>query len=156
MLIDIRENVGHRVNRQDFNQTVSRKHFLSNQDIRNIKRSVLDSQIKRHENDAMSVSIIVQELQAEPYNPILIYKPQGIVMQEYPTLSEGSFVLGIQTNFQQELYRKHSSKILCIDATHSTNAYRFKLITCVVPDEFGQGNLVQIIIPLKNIYFKIH
>ena len=65
MLIDIRENVGR-------NQTVSRKHFLSNQDIRNIKRSVLDSQTKRHENDAMSVSIIVQELQAEPYNPILI------------------------------------------------------------------------------------
>ena len=31
---------------------VSRKHFLSKQDIHNVKRSVLDRLIKRHENDA--------------------------------------------------------------------------------------------------------
>ena len=61
--IDVRENVGNRVNRQDFDQSVSRKHFLSTQDIRNVKRSVLERQIKRHENDATSVDIFVQELQ---------------------------------------------------------------------------------------------
>lgn len=84
----------------------------------------------------MSVSILVQELQQEPFDPILIYKPQG---NESSTLSKDSFILAVQTEFQAELYRKFSSKILCIDATHSTNAYRFKLITCVVPDEFSQG-----------------
>ena len=56
---------------------VSRKHFMSKHDIRNVKRSVLDRQIKRHENDAMSVAILVHKLQNEPFNPILFYKPQG-------------------------------------------------------------------------------
>lgn len=142
---DVRENVGHRAKRQDFDQAVSRKHFLSNQDVRNVRRSVLDRQIKRHENDAMSVSILVRELQQEPFDPILIYKPQGMIVEEYPTLAKDSFVVAVQTEFQMELYRKYSSKILCIDATHSTNAYRFKLITCVVPDEFGQGTINLII-----------
>ena len=51
---DVRESVGHRSKRQDFDQAVSRKHFLTNQDVRNVRRSVLDRQIKRHENDATS------------------------------------------------------------------------------------------------------
>ena len=41
--------------------------------------------------------------------------------------------------FQQELFQKYGHKILCINATHGTNAYRFQLITCIVPDEFGKG-----------------
>ncbi len=97
----------------------------------------------------MSVNIIVQELEKEPHNSVLIYKPQGTVMQEYPAVQEESFVLAIQTEFQQELYRRHCNKILCIDATHKTNAYRFKLITCMVPDEFGQG-IVQKIYTLQG------
>lgn len=78
----------------------------------------------------------------EPYNPVLIYKPQGEVAAEYPTLSKESFVLAIQTEFQMELFRENSTKIFCIDATHGTNAYRFKLITCLVPDKFGNGRNV--------------
>lgn len=131
--------MSNRARRQDFNQCVSRKHYLTTQDIRNVKRSVLDGQVKRHENDATSVDILVHELQQEPHDPILIYKPQGTVMDEYPKLRKESFVLAVQTKFQMELYQKFSSRILCIDATHSTNAYRFKLISCVVPDEFNQG-----------------
>ena len=80
--------MGHRTKRQDFDQTVSRKHFLTNLDIHNIKRNVVDRQIKRHENDATSVSILVQELRMEPFNPVLMYKPQGEVAPECPTLSK--------------------------------------------------------------------
>ena len=64
---------------------MSRKHFLSKQDIGNVKRSVLDRQIKRHENDAMSVAILVQELQNEPFNPILFYKSQGSESEKKPS-----------------------------------------------------------------------
>ena len=96
-----------------------------------------DNQVKRHENDATSVDKIVQELEMEPFNPVLVYKRQGMVMPEYPTLASDSFVLAIQTEFQMRLYRRYNSKILCIDATHGTNAYRFKL--CIVVDEFSQG-----------------
>ena len=72
---DVREGVGHCTKRQEFAQTVSRKHFITKHDVKNIQRSVSDRLIKRHDNDAMSVSILVREIQHEPFNPVLIYKP---------------------------------------------------------------------------------
>ena len=34
---------------------------------------VKDFSIKRHENDALSVNVIVEELRGELFNPVLIY-----------------------------------------------------------------------------------
>lgn len=90
----------------------------------------------------MSVSLLIAELQLEDFNPILLYKPQGEKRTEYPSLSLESFVLVIQTQFQQNMFQSNGHKILCIDATHGTNAYRFQLITCIVPDEFGKGTFI--------------
>ena len=83
---------------------------------------------------------MVEELKGEPFNPILMYKPQGTKEPQYPMLPKESFVLALQTKFQIDLYQKHASTILCIDSTHGTNQYRFKLITCIVPDDRGKGN----------------
>ena len=140
--IDVRETVGDRTNRDRFDQSVSRKHFLTNRDINNIRMRVKDSEIKRHENDAISVAMIVAELKEEPFDPILIFKPQSIKDLTQPTLPTESFLLAFQTQFQMELYRKHASTILCIDSTHGINQYRFKLITCIVPDELGKGKKI--------------
>jgi hypothetical protein len=38
-------------------------------------------------------------------------------------------MLGIQTQFQRDLYQTYGSTLLCIDSTHGTNEYDFKLIT---------------------------
>ena len=95
--------------------------------------------VKKHKEDAMSVQLAVEELQEEPFNPVLVYKPQGISDQGHPTLVEDAFVLAIQTEFQMHLYRTYADSVLCIDSTHGTNAYNFKLITCIVADNFGQG-----------------
>ena len=136
MYTDVREDVGNRENRERFDQCVSRKHFLSKSDINNIRVKVGDHTIKRHEDDATSVALIVSELQQEPFDSVLLYKPQG---SKYPGLPDESFILAIQTEFQLELYNQHASTILCIDSTHGTNQYRFKLITIVVPDDLGKG-----------------
>lgn len=93
----------------------------------------------------MSISLLVKELKQEPFDPILIYKPQGEVVDTYPSLEKNSFLLALQTEFQQELYRKYAGKILCIDATHGTNAYRFKLISCIVQDDYGKGTILRMI-----------
>ena len=134
--LDVREDVGDREKRKSFDQSVSRRHFLSKSDIHNIKAKVGDHTVKRHENDAISVATIVSELQKEPFNSVLLYKAQG---SKYPGLPDDSFVLAIQTEFQLELYNRHASTILCIDSTHGTNQYRFKLITIVVPDDLRKG-----------------
>lgn len=136
----MRETVGDRSKRGDFDQSVSRRHFLTKSDIRNIRVKVDDRIIKRHEDDATSVSMIVAELEQESFNPILIFKPQGKVDQTL-SLESNSFVLAIQTQFQMELYRKHVSTIMCIDSTHGTNQYRFKLISVIVPDDQGKGKV---------------
>lgn len=131
--------MGNRENRESFDQCVSRKHFLSRSDIHNARVKVGDSVIKRHEDDATSVTLLVSELKEESFNPILFFKPQGSKTPKYPSLAEESFVLALQTNFQLEMYKQHASTILCIDSTHGTNQYRFKLITAIVPDDLGKG-----------------
>ena len=141
LLQDIRENVGDRDKRHEFQETMSRKHFLSAQDVRNLRRKVEEDRILRHSNDSTSTTIRVKELQQENFDPILFFKEQGVFNSAYPELPDDSFVLAIQTEFQKQLYVKNAHKILCVDSTHGTNAYRFKLITCVVPDQFGQGIL---------------
>lgn len=141
MHADIRENLGDRNKRHQFDEAVSRKHFLSTQDVRNVRRKLDNDQVMRHSNDAISTSMRVHELKQESFNSVLIYKQQGVSDPLYPHLPKDSFVLAIQTEFQQKLYKDNAHKVLCIDSTHCTNAYAFKLITCIVPDKFGQGKI---------------
>ena len=49
ILVDVRETVGDRTKRQEFDQCVSRKHFLTKSDIRNMRVKVDDMVIKRHQ-----------------------------------------------------------------------------------------------------------
>ena len=78
---------------------------------------------------------------------ILCYniKLKGKMIPNIPNIPADGFILAIQTKFQKELYEKYGHSILCIDATHGTNAYRFMLITCIVPDEYGRGILRKLI-----------
>ena len=87
-------------------------------------------------DNATSVQMAVISLQKEEYNPILYFKPQHY---EDPQFPKDSFILILQTDFQRQLYQQFSNKIVCIDSTHGTNAYKFKLITLMVPDDFAAG-----------------
>ena len=125
--------------RAQFQHEATGKHFVSKQDIANVRMKVRDLTVIRNQQDAVSVDMFVSELQFEPFNPILVYKRQHISDPQHPTLPKESFLLAIQTEFQKHCYQQHATKILCVDATHGTNAYGFKLITVMVADEFGQG-----------------
>lgn len=132
----MRQDVGKGAQRDDFFQVVSRKHFITKRDIRNIQVKVKDRVIIRHRNDAQSVSLAVSELDQEPYN---LVKIKGTKHDKFPTLPADSFVLALQTEFQRDSFQKFGISIFCIDSTHGTNAYRYKLITCIVPDHYGNG-----------------
>ena len=128
-----------RENRENFLTEATRASFITRQDARNIART-LDSVVKhRHNNDAVSVDRLVKELENEKDSPIIAYKPQGRVEEKYSGLREESFLLVIMTKFQASMFQKHSHKIVCVDSTHKTNPYGFKLVTVVVPDEFKNG-----------------
>ena len=93
----------------------------------------------RHQEDAISVDRIVKELNEEPQSPVLYYKPQGVVDPDHSTLVEDTFLLVIMTRFQASLFEAFSKRIVCLDSTHKTNQYKFKLLTVVVPDEYRNG-----------------
>ena len=54
-------------------------------------------------------------------------------------MEEQEFFLVIQSQHQRQLYRHYASRIVCVDSTHGTNAYNYKLITMMVCDDWGQG-----------------
>ena len=54
-------------------------------------------------------------------------------------IAEDRFILAIQTEFQWEMYQQYASSVICIDSTHKTNVYDFKLVTLLVVDEYGEG-----------------
>ena len=87
----------------------------------------------------MSVDRLCRELQSGDDSVIIAYKPQGRIDEKYPGLREDSFLLVIMTKFQASMFQKHSQKIVCVDSTHKTNPYGFKLVTVVVPDAFKNG-----------------
>ena len=93
----------------------------------------------RHAEDAISTDRIVAELQKEIPSPVLTYKWQFEASPEHPNLPDDTFLLVVMTEFQSEMCCKFSHLMLCLDSTHNTNQYGFKLITLVVADEFRNG-----------------
>ena len=117
----------------------TRQHIITKQDVYNIKRQFNIEGIQRHKDDQTSLCAWVSELtQSSDYNPILLFKPQG-QEDSNQTLAKEDFVLGIQTRFQLDTMKLFAGKIVCLDSTHGTNHYDFKLVTVLVLDDFGEG-----------------
>ena len=135
---DVRSDLGNRHQRQNFDQTASRRHFITRQDCRNVCQKIRNFSNHRHKNDALSVDRIVCELQMEDPSPVIAYKPCGVKNENHPLLKEDNFFLVIMTKFQADMFAKFSS-MGCVDSTHKTNEYGYKLITLLVIDEFRKG-----------------
>lgn len=141
----MRSEIGGREARHQYDEQVNRKHLLTRQDLRNITRAVRSYRHHRHSEDAISVDRIVSELSQESTPPVIAYKPQGSKHNNYPTLHESTFLLVLMTAYQSQLFAEFAHKVVCLDSTHKTNEYRFKLITLLVVDEFHRGKRPNII-----------
>ena len=141
---DIRVNLGDRDTRDIEDDTITKVHLIAKSNIRDLKRQISYSR-RLHPDDSISTHLLVNKLKQESYNPILVYKPQGenvlIGPKTYNDLDlmKDTFVIGIQTKQQRDMFVKGAKKILCIDGTHNTNQYAFPLVNILVPDEFGKG-----------------
>lgn len=125
VLDDIRDQVG---------TSIKRQHLINRQDVNNIKRQFNIDGIERHKEDQMSV---FAKLQTLDYNPVTAFKPQG--KESIDNLAKDDFLLAIQTQFQCDLMKTFGTRLICMDATHGTNHYHFKLVTVLILDEFGEG-----------------
>ena len=56
----------------------------------------------RHENDATSGNMMINELSEELFDPVLAYKPQYKKIPEYNLLLDNAFIVVIETECQKE------------------------------------------------------
>ena len=133
----VREHFSDRENRDNLDD-LKYYHLIDRKTIHSLKTKVTDPTIRQDNNDALSTSLKVDALRQESFDPVLLFKQQGT---EDPThgLSKEDFFLAIMTKQQLDIYKKFAGRILCMDSTHNTNIYSFKLITLMVPDEFRKG-----------------
>ena len=110
-------------------------HLIDRKTIHSLKTNVTNPTI-RQDNNALSSSLKVDALRQESFDPVLLFKQQGT---EDPTHGLSDFFLAIMTKQQLDIYEKFPSRILCMDSTHNTNIYSFKLIKLMVPDEIRKG-----------------
>ena len=127
---------------------IQKKHTITKRQLKAIARKLKKNK-HLHADDATSLDMLIDSLKDEKFNPVLCYKQQGQkhfkVSPPNPgqyNLREDDFLLGIQTKEQLAMFQKRASEIICLDSTHSTNKYDSKLITLVVPDEFGKDYVV--------------
>ena len=127
ILDDIRDGITNRI---------VRSHLVNRQDLHNLKRQYNIDGIIRHKNDLTSVTAWVEETRTLPFNPILRFKQQGFKQSDdIDNVADNDFLLCIQTEFQRDMCKKLGGNVVCIDSTHGTNNYDFKLVTILVVDE---------------------
>lgn len=71
-------------------------------------------------------------------------------------LLEDTFLLVIMTGFQASLFETFGGRIVCLDSTHKTNQYRFKLLTVLVPDEYRNGISELHCLHITDSYFNMY
>ncbi|XP_047108757.1 uncharacterized protein LOC124777406 [Schistocerca piceifrons] len=117
--------------------SVERIYLLEKKDLHNIKRDFdIGYATKKHENDAVSVKLWVEEMKRQSDNPVLYFKQQK---QVDPNFQDEDFILIIMTDFQAEQLLKYGEDKICVDGTHGMTAYDFQLFTIVVVDRYGAG-----------------
>ena len=111
-----------------------RDHLVTRADLHNIKRQHNINCIQKASDDADSVLYWVKEMKCEEFNPVLCFKPQG-EKSNYNGVEEKDFIFGYQMQFQKEMFETQGSNLICVDATHSTTAYDFQLVTVLVVED---------------------
>ncbi|XP_069695882.1 uncharacterized protein [Periplaneta americana] len=124
--------------RDEVNIDSGRKILIDKKDIQNIKRDFnINGVVSRHQNDAISVRLWVQEMVKQD-NCVIYFKEQG-KEDDSSLLKVEDFVLIIMTTFQKEMIRKYGGDKICLDGTHGLNNYDFSLYSMLVIDKFKNG-----------------
>ena len=117
---------------------LTRDHLTTRLDLHNIKHQYNISCMQKDHDDANSIMYWVAEMERADHNSVLCFKSQGD-NSNHAGIESSDFLLGIQTEFQRDMLVKYATKLVCVDATHGTNAYDFQLIKVLVIDDYDEG-----------------
>ena len=119
---------------------IKREHMVTRVDVNNVRLLHNIEGVIKHSNDLSSVCAWAEEMESLDYNPLLLFKQQGEQQpQTMDNIGNIDFLLVLQTEFQRDMLKEFGNNTVCIDSTHGTNQYDFKLITLLVIDEFNEG-----------------
>ena len=69
--------------------------------------------MRKDTNDLLSTCTWVEEVAGLSYNPILLFKPQGIDQSESMNdLAKDDFILALQTEFQRDVMMQYGSEVI--------------------------------------------
>ena len=119
---------------------MDRDYHMTMCDISHLCWIVENEEICLDNNDVISVRLWVTKLQQCGARAVLKDKTNPPPPES--RLSQDSFVLCIQTEFQRDCFCMLGSNFLSIDATHNTTQYTgVQLFTLIVRDLWGHGAL---------------
>ena len=115
-------------------------YHITMHDISHLCQIVKNDDIGFDNNDVISIRLWVTKLQQCSAEVVL--KDKRDPPPEGSELSDDTFVLCIQTQFQRDHFQALGSNFLSIDATHNTTQYAGVLLfTLIVRDLWGHGAL---------------
>ena len=100
---------------------LTRDHLTICLDLHNIKHQY---NISCMQNNANRVLFWVEEMKRENYNPAFCFRRLG-EKSTHTGLELNDFILGIQTEFQRDMFVQYANKLVCVDATHATNSFQY-------------------------------
>ena len=114
-------------------KTLRSHNVITKKYVQNVaNRFELGASGQYHTEDPISIDLFVQEQEEKKEVKIISYKKQGNSDDDYPGVKSKDFILAFLTLFQQKMIEEMNSwdsAIICMDATHDTNAYNFFFIT---------------------------
>lgn len=119
----------------------SRLHLATTKDIHNIINSKhLDSKLIRHNYDLNNLDAWIEEMKEfEESSCVLLYKHQGDLIPEYPSLREDDFMLVIMKEGQADVFKSHGDKCITIDSTHNIHCEYLQVAYLSVIDDDCKG-----------------
>ena len=117
-----------------------RDYYITMRDINWYCWIVVDEKICLDNNDVISLQLWVLQLQQD--SVVCLLKDKIDPAPPESGLSQASFILCIQKQFQRDCFLALGSNFLSIDATHNTTQYEgLQLFTLLVRDLWGHGAL---------------
>ncbi len=115
----------------------ARGALVENFDFSNIIGRCGLKKFQKHGEDSTSVALWVAELKEEGNSPVVFFQPPGPSADGWPN---GCLVVMSDLQADVLLKRLHQGDCaLCVDSTHDTSQYSYKLATLVVVSRFGKG-----------------
>ena len=115
---------------------ITRNHLVDRKDVINVKYQFNIDLMEKDPKDTTSVHYWVKELEKQDFNPVLVYKPQGIDRYSLPN---NDCLLGIQTKYQLDTLIVYGNKVIIWILHIRQHNMIYSLYLFLSIDDFWEG-----------------